>query len=74
MDLPDALTAEMLCGEAVLLVEVSAASAPVAEVPDARTLVAAAKAAGLERKVASKEIEEKCGLSRNEVYALWLET
>ena len=73
-DIPAALTDEMLRGEAVLLVEVSVASAPVAEVPDARVLIAAAKAAGLERKEATREIGEKTGLSRNEIYALWLET
>ena len=73
MDLPQALTEEMLRGEAVLLVEVSAASAPVAEVPDARALVAQAKADGLDRKAATRQIGELTGLSRNEIYALWLE-
>jgi 16S rRNA (cytidine1402-2'-O)-methyltransferase len=72
-DLPLALTDEMLRGEAVLLVEVSQASAPAVEVPDARALIVAAKAAGLDRKTATREIGEKTGLSRNEIYALWLE-
>ncbi len=72
-DIPAALTDEMLRGEAVLLVEVSVASAPAAEVPDARVLVAEAKAAGLDRKDATRAISEKTGLSRNEIYALWLE-
>jgi len=74
VDLPAALTDEMLRGEAVVLVEVSHASAPQAAVPDARALVAEAKAAGVERKAATKEIGEKTGLSRNEIYALWLES
>ena len=73
-DVPAALTDEMLRGEAVLLVEVSKASAPIAELPDARVLVAAAKASGVDRKFATREIGEKTGLSRNEIYALWLET
>ena len=72
-ELAAALTDEMLRGEAVLLVEVSQASAPQVEVPDARVLVAAAKAAGVDRKFATREIGEKTGLSRNEIYALWLE-
>ncbi len=73
-DLSGALTEEMLRGEAVLLVEVSQATAPPVERPDARVLVAEAKAAGLDRKFATRDIGEKTGLSRNEIYALWLET
>lgn len=74
LELSEALTDEMLRGEAVVLVEVSAESAPPVELPDARVLVADAKAAGLDRKIATRDIGEKTGLSRNEIYALWLES
>ena len=72
-DLAGLLSEEVLRGEAVLLVEVASAPAPVALTPDARTLVAAAKAAGLDRKAATRDICLKTGLSRNDVYALWLQ-
>lgn len=71
-DIPTLLDAEMLRGEAVLLVEVAELAPVVGEVADPRELVLAAKAAGTDRKVALKDIGERTGLSRNALYALWM--
>lgn len=65
------LSAEQERGEAVLLVEVSELAQP-ADAPDAMELVKAARRAGEDRKYALKRIGERTGLSRNELYELWL--
>lgn len=65
------LTDEMLRGEAVLLVEVRQGSPQ--QTLDPHLLVQEAKAAGRERKEAMAEIMKRTGLSRNAVYALWLQ-
>jgi 16S rRNA (cytidine1402-2'-O)-methyltransferase len=69
------LTEEQLRGEAVVLVEVAPGNVQGAvQVPvDAGELVRAAKAAGRDRKFALKEIGERTGLSRNDLYQLWLD-
>lgn len=59
-------------GEAVLLLRVAERPQPVAAAPaDAAALVAAAKAAGENRKHALHRIGAQTGLSRNALYDLW---
>ncbi len=66
-----ALTEEQQRGEAVLLIEVAEVAAPPPPV-DAADLVRVARQAGEDRKFALRRIGEKTGLSRNELYELWL--
>lgn len=65
------LSEEQQRGEAVLLVEVAELAAPPPPA-DAQALVRAARRAGEDRKYALRRIGEKTGLSRNELYELWL--
>ena len=71
-DLPALLDDEMLRGEAVLLVEVADVAPVTEEIADPGVLVRAAKVAGQDRKEALREIGARTGLSRNELYALWM--
>lgn len=65
------LSEEQERGEAVLLVEVSAPlDAPVSLDPAA--LVAAARAAGEDRRAALQRLAKQTGLGRKPLYALWL--
>ncbi|MSQ83909.1 MAG: 16S rRNA (cytidine(1402)-2'-O)-methyltransferase [Myxococcales bacterium] len=68
-----ALLPQHLCGEAVLLVEISAAIAG-NEPPaiDVAALVAAAKAAGEHRKSALPRLQRTTGVARTALYALWI--
>ena len=68
-----ALLTEQECGEAVLLVEVNAATAALADSapPDLDALVTEALLARRDRKQAMREIARRCGVGRREVYAAW---
>ncbi len=68
------LLEEMLRGEAVVLVEVGAASTPLseAEAHDPAELVRKAREAGRDRKQALRDIGQVTGLSRKALYSLWV--
>lgn len=67
-----ALLDEQLRGEAVVLVVVDRASAADAAEPDVEELLTAAIAAGRERKAALREISQRTGVARRELYRRWL--
>ncbi len=70
-----AIRPEQLCGEAVVLVQVQDSDVVQKQetAMDPGALVRAARQSGADRKKALREIALKTGLSRNELYALWLQ-